>query len=136
MNPSYKYIFIFFILNTLTAIAQEKCGANIPWITYEAERMKTNGTVMGPKYDPYRVETESSGQECVKLDSKGKYVEFTPSAKANSSVVIRFSLPDSKDGNGTKFKHLALYKNGGNLFNITKSVLTLCLAVWKISFFK
>jgi len=28
-------------------------GADMPWTTYQAEDMKTTGTVLGPKYDPY-----------------------------------------------------------------------------------
>jgi hypothetical protein len=52
-------------------------GADMPWTTYEAEGMKTTGVVLGPKYDPNLVETESSGQKCVKLVGAGEYVEFT-----------------------------------------------------------
>jgi hypothetical protein len=65
---------------------------------------------MGPKYGPYQVETESSGQKCVNLNSKGQYVEFT-SAGNDNSMIIRYSLPDSKDGNGTS-STLAVYKDG------------------------
>lgn len=96
----HKLIFIVLIFIVQTAFAQQKYGANIPWITYEAENMHTNGTVLGPAYDPYRVETESSGQQCVKLDSNSQYVQLSAKAKANS-IVIRYSLPDNKDGNGT-----------------------------------
>ena len=110
MNIRYKCISIILIFAALTVSAQEKRGAVIPWITYEAEHMRTTGTVLGPKYEPYQVETESSGQQCVKLKSKGQYVEFTSLARANS-MVIRFSLPDSKDGNGTNCT-LGLYVNG------------------------
>src|SRR5438105_11252897 len=100
MNIMHRYIFILLAFCTLTSSAQEKRGADIPWITYEAENMKTNGTVMGPKYGPFLVETESSGQKCVKLSSKKQYVEFKALKKANT-IVIRFSLPDSKEGGGT-----------------------------------
>ena len=51
---------------------------------------------MGPGYDPFRVETESSGQRCVKLNSKGQYVEFQSSVNANS-MVVRYSLPVKED---------------------------------------
>jgi hypothetical protein len=90
--------------------AQEKRGASTPWKTYETENMRTTGLVLGPEYTPYRVETESSGQRCVKLDAKGGFVEFTAEKNANS-IVIRYSIPDSKDGKGRSVT-LGLYKNG------------------------
>lgn len=80
--------------------AQAKIGADIPWTTYEAEAMRTTGTVLGPKYGPYEVETESSGQQCVRLAAVGQYVEFTAAAKANA-LVVRYSLPDAPAGGGT-----------------------------------
>jgi hypothetical protein len=98
------------IVVALKSSAQEKPGAIIPWTTYEAEAMHTDGTVLGPKYEPYQVETESSGQRCVKLNTKGQFVEFTALAEANS-MVIRFSLPDSPNGNGTNTT-LAITING------------------------
>jgi len=87
-----------------------KIGADIPWTTYEAEKMKTTGTVLGPQYGPFLVETESSGQQCVKLTAKGQYAEFKATAAANS-IVIRFSLPDSEKGEGTRTS-LGIYVNG------------------------
>jgi hypothetical protein len=89
---------------------QDKCGATLPWKTYEAERMHTTGRVMGPQYEPYQVETESSGQQCVKLDATEQYVEFTAVTRANS-MVIRYSLPDSRDGNGAHVR-LGIYAGG------------------------
>jgi hypothetical protein len=80
--------------------AEAKVGAQTPWTTYEAEAMRTTGTVLGPKYDPYEVETESSGQQCVRLDAIGQYVEFTAAAEANA-LVVRYSLPDAPAGGGT-----------------------------------
>jgi hypothetical protein len=85
-------------------------GADLPWTTYEAEDMKTTGTVLGPKYDPYLVETESSGQKCVKLDAAGEYVEFAVQAPANA-LVVRYSLPDAPAGGGID-STLDLYQNG------------------------
>jgi len=98
------------LFTALVSSAKDKPGATMPWVTYEAENMTTNGTVMGPCYEPYRVETESSGQKCVKLNAKGQYVEFSALSKANS-IVIRYSLPDGKQGNGTNAT-LGVYKNG------------------------
>ena len=72
--------------------------------------MKGTGLVLGPKYDPNLIETESSGQKCVKLRAAGEYVEFKAAANANA-LVIRYSLPDSKEGGGTSTS-LDLYING------------------------
>ena len=74
-------------------------GAEVPWTTYEAENMKTTGTVFGPKYEPFLVETESSGQKCVKLNAAGEFVEFAASQPANA-MVVRYSLPDLPNGGG------------------------------------
>jgi Pectate lyase superfamily protein len=107
-----KQIFavIIVVFNLSTVLAQELPGAAIPWTTYEAEQMRTTGTILGPAYGPYRVETESSGQRCVKLGAKSQYVEFAATADANS-MVIRFSLPDDRGGNGTSAT-LGIYQNG------------------------
>jgi len=110
MNIKNICLVIIFILSRLICSAQEKRGATIPWTTYEAENMKTTGTVMGPKYGPYQVETESSGQKCVKLSNEEQYIEFTSSGNDNS-MVIRYSLPDGREGKG-KSSALAIYKNG------------------------
>jgi hypothetical protein len=85
-------------------------GADMPWTTYEAQDMKTTGTVLGPKYEPFLVETESSGQKCVKLDAAGEYVEFKVKSPANA-MVVRYCLPDSPDGGGIS-SSLSLYRNG------------------------
>ena len=82
----------------------------MPWETYQAEDMKTTGTVLGPRYDPFRVEAESSSQKCVKLASAGEYVEFTVKSPANA-MVVRYSLPDALDGGGIGAS-LTLYQNG------------------------
>jgi len=74
-------------------------GAEMPWTTYEAEAMKGTGLVLGPKYDPNLVETEASGQQCVKLTSAGAFVEFSAAAPANA-LVVRYSLPDAPEGGG------------------------------------
>jgi hypothetical protein len=90
--------------------AGERVGADTPWTTYEAETMKNTGLVLGPEYGPHLVETEASGQKGVKLTAAGEFVEFTAASPANA-LVIRFSLPDSQDGNGTKAS-LNLFING------------------------
>jgi hypothetical protein len=97
-------------LGTCACEALAGVGADVPWTTYEAEGMKTTGVVLGPKYDPNVVETESSGQKCVKLAATGEYVEFTAGANANG-LVVRYSLPDAGEGGGTR-SGLDLYVNG------------------------
>jgi hypothetical protein len=94
----------------VSGVTQERYGADIPWTTYEAEGMTTTGSVMGPKYGPYAVETESSGQRCVKLTARGQYVEFVAVASANS-LIIRYSLPDGPAGGGLSIG-LGIYANG------------------------
>ncbi len=90
--------------------AAGRVGADTPWTTYEAEDMKTNGAVLGPKYEPYCVETESSGEKCVKLAAAGAYLEFTAAAAANA-LVVRYNLPDAGGGGGTNAT-LTLRLNG------------------------
>lgn len=87
MNIKYLYLVTVLAFSTCVCFAKEKYGATVPWTTYEAEHMKTNGTALDPKYGPYQVETESSGQKCVKLNAKGQFVEFTSSVIANSLII-------------------------------------------------
>ncbi len=101
---------ILLLLGVSVCVAQAFRGADIPWTTYEAEDMKTTGTTLGPKYEPYEVETESSGQKCVKLAKVGQSVQFTARAAANA-IVVRYSLPDSTNGTGIR-STLSLYVNG------------------------
>lgn len=110
MIARHTYTVVILLLSTLICSAQEKFGARISWTTYEAEHMKTNGTILGPKYTPFNVETESSGQRCVQLGARGQYVAFTAAVNANC-MVIRYSLPDKKEGGG-KQATLGIYKNG------------------------
>jgi Pectate lyase superfamily protein len=110
MNMKSIGVIVILALSISICPAQEKRGAIMPWRTYEAEYMHATGIVMGPTYEPYRVETESSGQRCVKLDAKGQFVEFISTIEAKS-IVIRYSLPDNVNGNGTK-STLGIYKNG------------------------
>lgn len=90
--------------------AQAFRGAEMPWVTYEAEDMAGTGVKLGPEYEPHRVETESSGQKCVKLVSVGQFVEFTAKEAANA-LVLRYNLPDAPNGGGIDAT-LSLYQNG------------------------
>jgi Pectate lyase superfamily protein len=92
------------------SLAHAKIGADLPWITYEAEDMKTTGTVLGPMYGPFLVEMEASGQKCVKLTTVGDYAEFVAQSPANA-MVVRYSLPDSPDGDGIN-STITVFQNG------------------------
>lgn len=99
------------VLCLLSSVASALgAGADLPWITHEAEAMRTSGEVLGPKYAPNTLETESSRQQAVKLAAAGDYVEFTATAAANA-LVLRYSLPDAPAGGGTNAA-LELLVNG------------------------
>ena len=110
MNSLMFRFAIFLFLVICSGSARAGIGADMPWTTYEAEDMKTTGTILGPKYAPFLVETESSGQKCVKLVAPGEYVEFTVQSPANA-MVVRYSLPDAPGGGGIN-SSLSLYQNG------------------------
>lgn len=103
------FVAVAFLAATIQT-AQAGGGADTPWTTYEAEDMTSNGTSLGPGFDSYQVETESSGRRCVKLAAVGQYVEFSAKAVGNA-IVVRYSLPDSPDGLGLD-STLGLYVNG------------------------
>jgi Alpha-1,3-glucanase catalytic domain D1/Alpha-1,3-glucanase catalytic domain D2 len=110
MNFSMFRFVIFLSLIICSSPARAGIGADTPWTTYEAEDMKTTGTVLGPRYDPFLVETESSGQKCVKLVDAGQSIEFIVQSPANA-MVVRYSLPDAPNGGGIN-STLSLYQNG------------------------
>jgi hypothetical protein len=85
-------------------------GANVPYITYEAETAKTNGTVLGPNTKIGDPAGEASGHMAVNLDSTGEYVEWTVTAPCNA-LVVRYSMPDAPKGGGIN-STLSIYKNG------------------------
>lgn len=93
-----------------TGAVRAGVGADIPWTTYLAADMKTTGAILGPKYAPFLIETESSRQKYVKLVAAGEYVEFKVLSPANT-MVVRYCLPDSEDGQGLN-STLSLYRNG------------------------
>jgi hypothetical protein len=61
--------------------------------------MATTGARLGPGYEPNTIETESTGQQCVRLGAAGQWIEFTAAGGANA-LVVRYSLPDSGQGGG------------------------------------
>jgi hypothetical protein len=110
MNSLIFRLALFLSLIVCSSPARASIGADMTWTTYEAEEMKTTGTVLGPKHAPFLVETESSGQKCVKLVNAGEYIEFTAQSPANA-MVVRYSLPDAPNGGGVN-STISLYQNG------------------------
>jgi hypothetical protein len=88
-------------------------GAAVPYVEYEAEAARYQGTLLVT--DPLRTfghtnfATESSGRQSVRLTSTGQFVEFTSSNAANS-IVVRNSIPDAPGGGGIEAT-ISLYVN-------------------------
>lgn len=96
---SLPLAWVFGFTSLFPALADERpVGADVPWSTYQAEDMTTNGEILGPRYEALSVERESAGQRCVRLTAD-QFVEFAASTAGNA-LVIRYSLPDSPDGRG------------------------------------
>ena len=98
-------------------------GANLPYITYEAEAGAYSGTLQSwnPSINegPGDPGGEASGRQAVRLASQGSYVEWTASAKANA-LTMRYSIPDHPNGSGLDFS-ISIYRNGTKIdtFNLT-----------------
>ena len=92
------------------SVAKAYRGATLPYIAYEAEQGVTNGALIGPSRTYREVASEASGRQAVKLSETGEYVEFQTAKDANS-IVLRYSIPDSEDGQGLN-ETLGLYVNG------------------------
>lgn len=99
------------------AAAPPSRGADVPYTTYEAERMDTNGQLVSGSRAYGTLSAEASGRQAVTLSSAGDYVSFTSSAAANF-LNIRYSIPDREDGTG-QTATLSLYVNGQKRGTIT-----------------
>jgi hypothetical protein len=88
-------------------------GAAVPWVEYEAEAARYQGTLL--EADPLRTfghtnfATESSGRKSVRLNNTGQFVEFTSTNQSNS-IVVRNSIPDAPSGGGIDAS-ISLYIN-------------------------
>jgi hypothetical protein len=71
-------------------------GATVPFIEFEAERAKHNGTSTGIDRTYGTLSSEASGREAITLDTAGEYVEFTLTKPANA-VTFRYSIPDGRN---------------------------------------
>ncbi|WDZ82805.1 CARDB domain-containing protein [Micromonospora cathayae] len=98
-------------------------GAAAPWVSYEAEAGRYQGTLL--EADPLRTfghtnfGTESSGRRSVRLTGTGQFVEFTSTIPANS-IVVRNSIPDAPNGGGTNAS-ISLYVNDTFVRKLTLS---------------
>ncbi|WP_392873317.1 CARDB domain-containing protein [Streptomyces sp. LN499] len=88
-------------------------GAAVPYIEYEAEDARYEGTLLTTDqkrtFGHTNFATESSGRQSVRLNSTGQFVEFT-STSASNSIVVRNSIPDAPGGGGTEAT-ISLYVN-------------------------
>ncbi|EDY81124.1 hypothetical protein VDG1235_741 [Verrucomicrobiia bacterium DG1235] len=101
LKPYFKSLSVVALTIFSGSQVQGGVGADKAWTTYEAETMRTSGTVVGPNYAPHTIETESSAQQYVKLGEQGEFIEFDATVDANA-LIVRFSLPDAPKGGGTK----------------------------------
>ncbi|RCX20619.1 polygalacturonase [Fontibacillus phaseoli] len=85
-------------------------GATVPYVSYEAEDGESNGSIVGPSRKFRSIASEASGRRAVSLNESGDFVEFSLAKPANS-LVLRYSIPDSADGQGAD-ETLSLYVNG------------------------
>ncbi|GLW09127.1 hypothetical protein Misp01_42560 [Microtetraspora sp. NBRC 13810] len=98
-------------------------GAAVPWVSYEAEAGRYQGTLL--ETDPLRTfghtnfATESSGRKSVRLNSTGQFVEFTSTNAANA-IVVRNSIPDAPNGGGIDAT-ISLYVNDTFVRKLTLS---------------
>jgi hypothetical protein len=106
----FRFVIPLAVLTAAFQSALAFSGASVPWITYYSTEMSTNGTRMGPGYQPFTVEAESAQRSCIKLSETGQYAEFTACQWANA-LVVRYSIPDTATGGGFD-STISLYKNG------------------------
>lgn len=89
-------------------------GAAVPYVEYEAEDARYEGTLLEADaertFGHTNYASESSGRKSVRLNSTGQYVEFTLTSASNS-IVVRNSIPDAPGGGGQE-KTLSLYADG------------------------
>lgn len=92
-------------------------GAAVPYWEYEAESATTNGVVLPSSRAFGDVASEASGRSAVRLEATGQHVSFTTEHKT-SSIVVRYSIPDSPSGGGTTAT-LGLYVGGVRIQSLT-----------------
>ncbi|MET8151937.1 CARDB domain-containing protein [Actinoplanes sp. NPDC049668] len=109
--------------NVLTRAVVVGRGAAVPYVEYEAEAARYQGTLL--ETDALRTfghtnfATESSGRKSVRLNGTGQFVEFTSVNQANS-IVVRNSVPDASGGGGQDAS-ISLYINDQFVQKLTLS---------------
>jgi hypothetical protein len=90
-----------------------------PYKRYEAEtgKCQTNGIILTPDFNQTTLQSEASNQVATQLTEQGSYIQWTNDENADG-LTIRFSLPDTVNGAGTK-GNLALYVDDQYVQNIT-----------------
>gem|GEM_PF-653719 len=96
------------VFNTIQKNVQ---GATNSYTEYEAESGRTNAVVLSDDRT-FRdaVQSEASGRSAVMMTNDNDYVEFTLT-KPTNSLVIRYNMPDSEDGQGIQAT-LGFYVDG------------------------
>ena len=91
--------------------AKERGYYNRSYKRYEAETGKcmTNGIILQPSFNQTTLQSEASNQIATQLTGNGSYIQWS-NDEAADGLTIRFSIPDSVDGKGTKGT-LGLYVN-------------------------
>jgi len=97
---------------------QERGYYNRPYKRYEAEfgKCTSNGRILSPTYLQTEVQCEASNQTAIQLVGKDSYIQWM-NDEAADGMVVRFSIPDSPQGKGTKGT-IALYCDGKFIQNI------------------
>jgi hypothetical protein len=87
-----------FFSRTLQADSQFGCGADISFVSYEAEKNESNASVVNmnklPGPNEASPEIKASGRSYVKLTHVGDYCEIM-NARAGNAIVLRYSIPDA-----------------------------------------
>ncbi len=116
---SIQVVLLLFFLFDLSAQsisfpddAKQRGYYDRPYKRYEAEPGKctSNGLFLSPTYVQTELQSEASNTIAVQLIEKDTYVQWKNDETADG-MVIRFSIPDGKNGEGTKGT-IALYVNG------------------------
>lgn len=91
------------LLGVLALLSVPQIGAlpALPFEELEAEAGTTTGQVTVYETDYYTIGAEASGRRYVELSAAGQSLSLRPKYAWNS-LVVRFCLPDSEAGTGTK----------------------------------
>src|SRR5437868_191952 len=112
MLSTIGFVFIFSHITSASAtrndgnIVTGASGASLPYTEMEAHNASTNGTILGPSYQPGNLASDAVDRMAVQL-TPGQFVQFTLSQTANS-INLRYSIPDASSGGGSNAQ-LSIY---------------------------